>query len=268
VSFLSCRCSLFCLIVVNLLTIIIPLQCTVKLEHAVAPAAKRRAVSPPHAFVDAILVEENKVELQSDVVFPLAKNKMPFTPVCFASVFMAVNLAYCLGLKITASSGVVGIHSSEVGVIMDNIKYSIHYAPDGRCVLRYEEICGRATTNTKLQAKNLARQPRPNAKDWGRFHTGQENNMEGRTDQDHKCIKAVCQFVLPFKVLKNVTEADFFSMYDPKTGGYTLSLLLWHADQSGRTAVQIKDAIYAIDSDDEEAEKVAAAAAKTDEETE
>ena len=51
-------------------------------------------------------------------------------------------------------------------------------------------------------------------------------------------------------------------MYDPKTGGYMLSLLLWHADQSGRTAVQIKDAIYAIDSDDEEAEK-AAAAAKT-----
>ena len=210
--------------------------------------------SRPHSHsLKLVPVEESRVYLPTDIVFPLAKNEIDFKPVVTASVFKGSNQAYCLGMKITASSGVVGIAKGvDRALWLENIKYTVLYAHDGRCIIRYDELLGRATTSTQLQVKTMAIAPKSNAKDWGHFHTAQEDNLASHQEKDGDPIHAVCQFILPFKVLKNITHADYFSLYDPKTGGYTLSLLFWHADQSGRTAVQIENAVFAPDSDDDD----------------
>jgi len=199
------------------------------------------------------------VQLVSDPVFPLAKNQIPFTPFATASVFKASSMTYCMGIKITTSSGVVFVvknKDNEEGAFLGNIQYKILYAADGRCVLWYSEKMGKASTNNKLQVRTMnSVPPKGHIKDWDTFNTAQDKNYKDSTIDDDDSIYAVCQWVLPFKVMKDVTESDYYSLYERKTNGHALSLLMWHFDQSGRNATKLKSSVFAVDSEDEEAEE-------------
>jgi len=196
------------------------------------------------------------VELEAVKIFPLAKNEKWFVPMATVSVFEGSNMTFCLGIKITSLSGVVYTvknKDNQAIVYLGNIQYKILYSPEGHCVLCYSEKAGKVTTKISMQSKAMENNipTGSNPKDWGHFKTAQEKNIKASTENDGDSVYGVCQWVLPFRVLKNVTNADYFLLFERKTSGHSLSLLLWHADQSGHTAVKIKSSVFAVNSDDE-----------------
>jgi len=189
---------------------------------------------------------EGPTTLDASLVIALKRNELWMVPVILGDIVKSASQSFFIHLHFVLASGVVNfdpmedLQGDDYEPDLSRFNVEIIDGPNGETLLVIKQQLPAALWHAKVIASSYPPGFGASNENHTRAMLALKNNVANRQyKSDNEPLFGVCQFVLPFKVLKDVKEEDHHCACDDD-GATTVSYRLWHAEQSGRTSSEIK----------------------------
>jgi hypothetical protein len=237
---------------INPLTLLFPLGCTAE------PDTKPSSNNPNDMFaVNTVTTgskcsitpvntsNQNPVEgpvtLPNVHVLAMSSWCLSFLPVTLAEIFLATCMTFVLSITICLPSGIIPYPNNGDDIDLSGVHGTVQDGPDGEAIFVLKCKLPPGFFNVKYKRRVLkVNYPGHNQENWGHGLNALEKDVKKKNTDDSKPLYAVCQYQLPFKVLKNINSTDILTQFDSEDGNCSVTFHLFHIDQSGRKSAGLK----------------------------